>query len=480
MKDFGRIYVLNAANMASLTLAQVALVPFFLHYLGIGGYERWVFMNAAAAACIALDFGLISYTTNEIRIAYSKGDSVAVEKMVGTGVSFFLVLAAVSGLSFLLLEIFETSAEALTFLLILITAPLIMFRTWLSYVLTARTNQFGELAIFVLSTVFQTVAFVVTLALGGSLRALATVQLVVTVILGVVPALVILRRAAPELKFAPLWSRGGDLRATVTGSFHNFGYTAANLAVIQLPVILIGIIPGLPSGSLATFTASRTLTGLIRQFCQQLARSIGIEVSRFLAPEHGSQMRRMVLGGAATISLVAALGMGGILPFSDLILSFWTGKPELYSFPVLAIFCLSAVLSAQVQLPMVLPLFTNTANLMSSPLMLQVAMIAILGFAAAYWCGAVGMVAVIGLAELVTVGLVAFRRIIPSMGISQSRFLRESVLPSALLFVMAALVGLAIRKLIQPETVGGLSLSGLLWGAVVLPVALVLYKRVRG
>jgi O-antigen/teichoic acid export membrane protein len=355
-----------------------------------------------------------------------------------------------------------------------------MFRTWLSNVLTARTNQLGELLIFVVSTVAQTAAFVGVLAFGGQLRALATVQLIVTICLGIVPAKLLVRRFAPELRFRPLWFRGDDMKTLVAGSLSNFGYAAANLAVLQLPVILIGVIPGLPPGSLATFTASRTLTGVVRQFCQQLARSIGIEVSRFLAPEHGPQMRSMVLAGAATISMIAALGMGGLLPFSDLVLKFWTGEPELYSLPVIGIFCVSAVMSAQVQLPMIVPLFTNKANLMTLPLLLQVCMIAVLGIAAAWWWGVVGMVAVIGFAELTTVGLVALRLIIPDMGISQSRFLRQSVVPSAFLFASAALAGLAIRGLLQPVTIGGLAMCGLVWSAVVLPGALLLYRRTRG
>jgi O-antigen/teichoic acid export membrane protein len=471
------IYALNAANMISIMIAQIVTVPVYLHYLGVGGYEQWMFINAIANLCLIFDFGMTLYVSNSARIAYGRGDRAAAEHIIGQGLGFFAAMfIPFAVIAVVLYYGFEHTREGLAFAIVLCSAPITMLRTWLYYTLTARTTQIWELVIFVAFTLAQTLALIIAVVLGGGILELAVVQTVTAAVFGLLPPLLALRYLAPELRLRPRKVRAHELRPMAAGSLAQFSYSAASVAIVHLPVVLLGVLPGLPPASLATFTASRTLTGVVRQFCQQLARSNGIEISRYLDPEHVQRMRRIFLLGSTTIAVLAAVGMGALLPLADLVLKVWTGKPELYNPAVIGIFCVTAVLSAQVQLAMVIPQYTNTARMMALPLFLQVCLLAVLGLAGGVAFGAPGMVAALGIAEISTLGAVSLLRIIPSMGISAVRFVLYSGGPALGIFLLSAGISEAARWIIHPENLRGLIFCGAFWSVLMFPFVAYLYK----
>ena len=476
MSKLKTIYALNAVNMLTLTLSQIAVVPVLLHYLGIHGYEQWVFVFAVGAACAVLDIGMIIFSSNAVRIAFGLGDFQTAQKTIGYGLSFFILFFLFFGLAAAVT--FETAGLdiRLALALIVLSVPFTQFRCWLSYILTARISQIWELGFFIGLTLLQTAAYVLVVMMGGGVAALACTFIGTTTFLGIVPLILALRRFTPEIKLAPRKIPKDELPTIIKGCISNFGYSASGISVTHLPVILLGLLPGLPSGSLAIFTTSRTLTGVVRQFCQQLARSNGIEISRYLAPEHKAQMQRIFLAGSATISLLAAAGMGGLLPVADLVLKIWTGKTELYSSTVINLFCITAMFSAQVQLPMILPQFTNKAHIMALPLFTQVCLITLLGAPAGYFFGSAGMVLILGLAELSTLGLVSLRQIIPAMDVSPSRFLFLSCVPSFIVFAVSFGISFISRWVFRPENFYGLAQTGVLWAAIALPLMTILYR----
>ncbi len=475
MKSLKIIYALNGAQIVVIMAAQLAVVPLYLHALGIQGYEDWIFISAVAAVCQLLDFGLVFYVSNTARIAYGLGKPDMAEQAVRMGLGFWWILFILFTIFSFLCGFFAQTTRGTALAILFFNGPLVMLRTWLSYILTARTSQTGELVFFIVFTLLETVALVCVSLFYGNVLILAVTQLITNVAFGIIPLLLTLRHYAPELNLTPRKVRFNELKEIVPGSLSNFSYSAVSVAIIHLPVILLGLIPNLPPASLATFTTSRTLTGVVRQFCSSFARSNGIEISRLLAPEHGPQMRRVFLLGSATIAVLAALGMGGLLPIADRVLTIWTGKPELYDPAVLSLFCILAVLSAQLQLPMVLPQFTNTARIMAVPLFLQVSLLAVLGFCASHLYGAPGMVIALGIAELSTLGIVSIRRIIPQMGVSPLRFLSLSGGLSFIVFAVSYAGSLTARWFVQPITFLELGFSGVIWALIVSPFAGRLY-----
>jgi len=476
MNSLKKIYALNGANITVLMLAQLVVVPIYLHYLGIQGYEDWVFITAVAAVSQLFDFGLILYVSNTARIAYGLGQSDVAEHAVSTGLGFWWILFSLFAIFSVLFGFLAQTTRTIALAILFFGAPLAMLRSWLSYILTARTSQIGELVSFIGFTLLQTVALVCVILFHGKVLALALTQVITTVVFGVIPLLITLRHYAPELMLKPRKVTVPELKEIIAGSLTNFSYSAASVAITQLPIILLGLVPNLPPASLATFTTSRTLTGVVRQFCNQFARSNAIEISRFLAPEHVQKMRRIFLLGSSTIAILAAVGMGGLLPLADIVLKIWTGRPELYNPAVIGIFCVLAVMSAQFQLPMILPQFTNTARIMAVPLFLQVSLLAVLGFWGASFYGAPGMVVALGISELSTLGVVSFRRIIPQMGVSSLRFLALSGGLSVTFFFISFATSFVARMFIQPSTFLGLGFAGGIWAISVSPFMGFLYR----
>lgn len=479
MNNLKKIYALNGVHVFVLMLAQIAVVPLYLHYLGIQLYEDWVFITAVAGVCHLFDFGLIFYVSNTARIAYGAEKPDAAEHVIRLGLGFWWLLFACFTVVSLLFGFFTQTTRGVALAILIFNAPLVMLRYWLSYILTARTSQIGELISFCLFALLQTVFLVGVTLWHGKIVALAVTVLVTTMLFGIIPLLIALHHYAPELILKPRKVTPYEVKEIVTGSLTNFTYSAASVAITHLPIILLGLIPNLPPASLATFTTSRTLTGIVRQFCNQFARSNAIEISRFLAPEHGQKMRRVFLLGSSTISILAAVGMGGLLPLADIVLKIWTGKPELYNPAVIGIFCVLAVMSAQFQLPMILPQFTNTARIMAVPLFLQVSLLSVIGFGASYLYGAPGMVVALGIAELSTLGVVSFRRIIPKMGVSPLRFLALSGGLGLSLFFVSFVASFVARWIVQPSTFLGLGFAGVGWAIFMSPFMGYLYRSAR-
>lgn len=479
MKGIKLIYGLNALNVASFALHQIVTVPFYLYYLGIGDYELWTWASSIGFIAMALDFGAIAYTTNATRIALGVGDKLEAQKGVGYGATYFLFSFGLFGLGALIALLCDTKGLGVVFAFILLNVPVYQLKSWLSGILTAKTGQTGELAFSIAIVIVQTVAFVGTVAVGGKLLALAAIQLATNIFCGVVPIWFVLRRAAPEIEYMPRLVPRKEWRAVLHGCLSNFGYSATVAAINYLPITLLGLIPRLPPGCLATFTVSRTLTGIVRQFCQQMARSSGIEISRFLASEHKDYRHRLFLMSAVLVSVVAASGMGGLLPIADIVLNLWTQKPELYNPAVIGLFALAAVLSAQVQLPMALPQVTNTAHIVIVPLFLQLALLIVLGFPGGYFFNAEGMIVAISLAELSTLGQVSVRKILPSLGLRPGRFLGIQFSVSAAAFVLAYVVSLACRAFLEPASFKGLILDGALWSLAMAPCGILFLWAVK-
>ena len=135
------------------------------------------------------------------------------------------------------------------------------------------------------------------------------------------------------------------------------------------------------------------------------------------------------------------------------------------------VFCIGGVLSAMVQVPMLMPQFTNQAQLMVRPLAIQMALVIILGAAGATLFHAAGMASALSVAELATVGWVSIQRIVPRLNIAPLRFILGTGAPALVMMVASAALSLIARWIVAPETFVDLIWSGLIWSIGILPLA---------
>jgi|GEM_PF-5919703 O-antigen/teichoic acid export membrane protein len=474
------IYALNAVNLGALILAQVVIVPILLHYLDVAGFEHWIFISTVGFILTFSDLGMIAYNSNAARMAYGQGDKSAAQTAISHGIFFLLALFVFFVFAALVLFFLIPSAKGLIWALIVLNVPFAQIKGWLTYLFTARFDQKTELAFTSGFTVLQTIVYAGTVACGGKVLALAAAQVLTQFLLGILPLLYALRRSAPDIRLTPRLLPETEIASMLKGCLSNFSYSAATIAISHLPVILLGVIPRVPAGSLAVFSVSRTLTGVVRQFGQQMGRSNGIEISRYVGPEQKQKRERLFLIGSYTISSLVAVGMGGLIPVADQVLAFWTGKPGLYDQLVILLFCLDTVAVAPLQIAMMMPQYNNRAHMMVLPTFIQIVLIAFLGAPGSYFFGATGMVAALAFAEMTTLGVVSIRKIIPEIGLRPSWFLTQIGFPSIALFVASLLVCTALRRFVQPMNFFSLLGMGGAWFVIVFPFAWLIYKfRIR-
>jgi hypothetical protein len=472
------IYVLNAANMASILVSQVLIVPILLKYLGVVNYEHWLYLISLSNICALATLGLDIHGSNGARIAYAAHDrhqaqcaiSMTTSLLLGIIVLFFCLSAGVM--------LLNPTVETAAFAVMILAAPFGIYRSYLSYIVTARTSQVGELITFIAFNLSQAGALAVCAWVDGRIIVMAIVFLLSTICFGIIPLVVYIKTRMADVGLMPVRINWRIVSSNIRVAFPMFSYSAATVAIIHAPIVILSSLPGIPVGSTAAFAISRTLVGIVRQYCLQLARSNGIELSRFLAPEFADKLRKKFISGAAITATLAAVGLGALPPVAEMLISFWTHQPALYDPVVIMIFCIGGVLSAQLQLPMIMPQFTNQAHMVLKPLIFQIALVIGLGVIGSTLFQAAGMVAALSVAELTTLGWTSLRRIIPGLGISPVVFTFLIGVPSTIIMAISAGLSWISFRIVAPQSFFDLVFCGALWGVLALPIAYLVFTRI--
>lgn len=206
MKSLKKIYALNGAQIVVIMVAQLAVVPLYLHALGIQGYEDWIFISAVAAVCQLLDFGLVFYVSNAARIAYGLGKPDVAEHAVRMGLSYWWVLFVVFYPFSFLFGFLAQTTRGIGLAILFFNGPLVMLRTWFSYILTNKPDR--RACLFHCFYTPGDNCPCQCQPFYGNVLVLAVTQMITNVAFGITPLLLILRHYAPELnltraKYAP-------------------------------------------------------------------------------------------------------------------------------------------------------------------------------------------------------------------------------------------------------------------------------------
>src|SRR5579863_2231355 len=93
-----RILMMLGAQGASIgfnLIYQFLLPPVFLHYYGVATYGEWLVLSATLAYLSSLNFGITTYSTNELTVLKQRGELDKYRRLQASTLAFMLVLLAI-------------------------------------------------------------------------------------------------------------------------------------------------------------------------------------------------------------------------------------------------------------------------------------------------------------------------------------------------------------------------------------------------
>ena len=96
-----RTFSLQSADIALRVVQQLIIVPVLIRHWGTELYQDWIVLFSAANFLMILDFGMQTYFSNSLLIAWSRRDDCAFRRHISVAVTLYLVvfLAAMAALA---------------------------------------------------------------------------------------------------------------------------------------------------------------------------------------------------------------------------------------------------------------------------------------------------------------------------------------------------------------------------------------------
>jgi len=333
-------------NVAS----QLIVPPLFIHFYGIPLYGEYLALTATASYLSTLNFGLTTYSTNQLSIYRQKADWQSFDELQASTqmmLLFVLLIAlALSACFFLvplprLLHLTMPSLEAsgTAFFLALQVIINLVFGYYNTLYTVIEQNH-RALAMGNLRRFSGSFACVPLLFLHASMVLLAFAGFFAT-LLSSVWAIYALRRDAPNLPMG-LKAAKRSVIVSILKPSAMFGLIyLQNILLFQAPVIIFQRLLG--PVAVVTFTITRTIFGLARQFITILTMMVQPEITYSYGAGNKQKLLNIFLYTEKIVFAVIPVVNLGTLLLSPLLLSLWMHKPELFDLPV---FCLMAAISA--------------------------------------------------------------------------------------------------------------------------------------
>jgi O-antigen/teichoic acid export membrane protein len=319
-------------------ITQFLLPPIFLHRYGVAGYGEWLTLTAAVGYLSALNFGLHTYTNNQVAICYNRGELEEAKTLQGTAmlliVGIMLLAAMLTSVVFLLpvdiwlgVRLSRTVVDATIYLLGLqILVRLVMaliVGTFLVIGVSYRGNNWNNAAYLVTALATASMAF-----MRCSFAWIAAQQTLTFVVFCTL-AMVDLRRKAPQLFPRLRYARPSRAREILKQSGY-FGLIFwSNFLVFQLPLILMQRILG-PT-SVVAFSITRTIYSMSRQALTSMTQSLGQEVTEFYGQHQWTRLFRLYeLSERIVFAVIPAVNLGTLLA-TPVLIAVWLHKPSLYN-----------------------------------------------------------------------------------------------------------------------------------------------------
>jgi O-antigen/teichoic acid export membrane protein len=333
LKSGGSLMSAQGVNV----ITQFLLPPIFLHRYGISGYGEWLTLSAAVGYLSTLNFGLHTFTNNQVAICYNRGELKEAKTLQAT--SMLLLLCIVSGAAIVTAVVFLLPAnvwlgvklsrgivDATLYLLglqILLRMLMgLIAGTFLVIGVSYRGANWNNAA--ALATTLATAAMAFMQASFAWIAAQQALMIVIFLALSILD----LRRKAPLLVPRLQYAQPSKIGEILKQSGY-FGLLFwSNFLVFQLPLILMQRILG-PS-SVVVFSITRTIYSMSRQALTAMTQALGQEITELYGRhEWGRLFRLYELSERVVLAMIPAVSVGTLLA-TPVLIAIWLHKPSLY------------------------------------------------------------------------------------------------------------------------------------------------------
>lgn len=322
--------------MVLVLVRNLALVPLYLKYIGLEEYGAWLATGGVLSYLTIADFGLTGLLTQQAAVAYGAGDAAKLGKTVGIGLRISIALALLLGVIAASLSMFVPGFFGLTgkvatrlsicFVIASMSDSLNIFSFAAGGVLKSFQRTFVPGLLSVLSDVISIVVTVLLVTHGWGLYAIAIGLIVrgaVAAIGNSATCLWVCYRTL-HLRLTCHW------RDTIEFwhlSAYQFAMRIGAASLTQLDPFLIGVILG------PKITAAYVLTirahEMVRTLAGRFADAIMPPLAHLHGEGHSSRFVEVTLMATRFQSLMAIIGMGGVLVFNCSFMKLWVG-PGVY------------------------------------------------------------------------------------------------------------------------------------------------------
>ncbi|WP_042699085.1 hypothetical protein [Azospirillum sp. B506] len=470
----------QGAAQGALILSTLLSVPAFLAAWGGDVFADWLVLSAAAGLLTLADLGVCGYLGNMLRAAWARGDEAAGRRALQIGLGVYIVLcaavaAAVATASMLvdvpaLLGVVRLDGARATFLMLALTTVILLPRSLIATVHSARGRFHREVLLLMLSQVGQVTAGAVAALAGGGPEVAAAAQLATAVFLGWGALLRDLRRHGDLSALRPRAPDGREMRRLAVKAPLYAMQVGATMALVHLPILLLGRLA--PAGAVVTFATTRTFVGLVRQTMRQAATPLGLEMARMHAAGNRAAAGRLYAASMAPAGCIVALLAGGAWSAGPAAFALWTHGTTAFD-PLTAGAMLAGAL---VQVPAygagALLRLVDRPGTVAAVHGVEILAILLLGLLLIPMAGAAGAALTVALTEAIPATPWYLHSTGRLLGCRMLQPVLRAYAVAATVFLLVLLTAAAIGRLVSLNTVPGLGFFMLLWIAAAPPAVI--------
>jgi O-antigen/teichoic acid export membrane protein len=409
-----RIYASLGANVTSQALTiliQLISIPLFLSIWSLEIYGQWLILSAIPTYFALADFGFLAVIINKMTIVSGANKPSNVNILFHTAIKlcFFVNIFALS-LSLITANVIDTellsSLENKSALVLLVWCSVVAMS---SRLIDAVYRSQGEFATGL--NILNSIRLIEWLSLlggffyGQSFFWAALGQFLGRFI-GLLIAIIYTRKRHSGITWGVMESSAKEMRDLLKPAISFMSFPIANAISFQGMTIFIGVIFG--PAYLAIFNTYRTLSRVVVQCVNVVAKSVGPELSRKYGEQNYSAISVMHSRGRIITTLLAFVACTPLFFFGEEILEIWLNGQIPYSPLLFDGFLIVALLNAVWQMEMVyLTSLNKHMEISAVYLLTSVLMVALLYFTGTK-LGEIGPVIILTIFEII-VGLWCFR-----------------------------------------------------------------------
>lgn len=457
----------NYAGHAVAVVTGIAITPLLLGALGPSLYGVWVLILSIQGLAGLLDLGVTAGIVKYVAEHEARGETPRRNAVVATGTMLHLVVGVIAclsvatialmGLPLLALSPVELE-EARTALLVVAVGLLVALPLSVPGSLLVGLRRFDSSnAISIAQTLIGLGLTILALWWGAGPAVLAAINaLMVTA--GFLVKWAYARRLLPDLDLSPRLADRSTLRSIARYSGWLFLVDAGRTLFYSADAVLIAAF--LPISAVGTFNIGFKPASAISYLAGPMAGVLIPQAAHLDARQDASALQRLLTDGSRAAVALTLMGAVWLWTFGDLMIALWVGPGHAAAVPVLwimlGVFVLGSVQSSASAVlrgtGRVRPFALTVLAEYVGNIGLTIALLPVLGIAGA----ALGSLLPAIVADLIVIPFLACQ----TAQVSYPRFLRVVLGPALLSSLVAALVLLALRSVLDTPTLGTALISG--------------------